>query len=396
MIDLEEATRLYNEAEEINSWFIPGLSDSDPYPKEDIQVLLKKAAELGSEDAYYHMIFDSEEQKTDFLKDLAYKNIPYACYHYSKYLLIYGSKELYVYWLKRAAGLGYPKAECEVGSMYLRGYILEQDFFTGLTYLNKASENNNVDALLCLSELYEKGCFGNIEKLEIIEKNPLLAFKLKEKAARLGDKESILWLSNSYFEGKIVPCDIAKSNELLESLVGTDHERFFDDKEKKAAAILAYRYEKGIGYAKDIQKAISYYRVALCDQYFPDADILKHIAKLYENIAEIDSAQSCYKSALSDLQPEINGDILYEYLLFLDKYKCCDNNVKKYLGKCADQAKQSYECTYCLAMCYLNGIGVSQDLKQAKYYLAECNRWAQLSTYKKERFPIIVNSNGSK
>lgn len=380
MIDIEEATRLLQKVEEMDSWFIPGLSDS--FPVEERQALLKKAAELGCEDAFNKIFFTTEEQKVDFLKTLALQNIPYACYHYSQYFRLYESKDLYVYWLKRAASLGFSEAEYEIGTMYLWGNIVNQNFFTGLSYLNKASENNNVNALVFLSILYEKGCFGNVDNLEIIPKDPQLAFSFRERAANLGDRDSIFWLSNSYYEGNFVSCDVVKSNKLLERLPETDQE---------AAAILALRYEKGIGYAKDIPKAISYYKIALSDQYCPNANILKHVARLYESIDEIDSAQSYYESALSDLQPEMHGDILYEYLLFLGKYKRSDENVKKYLEKCADQAKNNYDCTYCMGMCYSSGIGVIQDMDRAKYYLGECNKWAHLATYKSDKFPIIVN-----
>ncbi|CAI3956104.1 TPR repeat (TPR) (PDB:1KLX) [Commensalibacter communis] len=129
----------------------------------------------------------------------------------------------------------------------------EQELSLEKLELIKQDANKGVaEAQELLAELYENGDNG-------IEKDPFAAKEWYEKAAQQGNTDAMIGLSNMYQKGNGVPQDYAKSKEILEKAA-----------EQNVAAAqynLGILYSKGLGVPRNYTKAIEWYQKAATQEY---------------------------------------------------------------------------------------------------------------------------------
>ena len=98
---------------------------------------------------------------------------------------------------KKAADLGYAKAQHVVAFCYQYGLGTEKDEYAALEWYQKAAEQNHPQSISYMAGFYEHGLAG-------LEKNTDEAVRLWRKAAELGDKEAQFTLGNLYDFGMYV------------------------------------------------------------------------------------------------------------------------------------------------------------------------------------------------
>ncbi len=105
---------------------------------------------------------------------------------------------------RELAKAGGPKAQYRLGQMYYRGEGAPQDYAIALKWLQKAADNNVIDAQYFVALMHEN-------KQGVRRSNPTTAFKLYRKAAENGHAAAQLRIANIYAEGIIVPQDMQKA-----------------------------------------------------------------------------------------------------------------------------------------------------------------------------------------
>ena len=167
------------------------------------------------------------------------------------------------------------ESNCLLGTIYLFGLgTVAKDEFKAVEYFTKASENNDVNAIVLLANCYRNGvgCDKDDEKaFELISKikdsghpsaykvyadclffgngveaNPKKAFEYYQKASKAGEVSAIFMLGTLYHEGKGVPVDNKKA---LEYFLKAAEFNLPD-----ALKNVAYFYQNGIGVEKDFLK----------------------------------------------------------------------------------------------------------------------------------------------
>lgn len=102
--------------------------------------------------------------------------------------------------LKRAVNFGYSKAQYYYAKLLIDGIYVPKSYQKAITFLQKASLQNDVKAATLLGKLYIKG--------EGCEKNPILASDLFLTAANHGDTEAQYELALLFKDGIGVPVSI--------------------------------------------------------------------------------------------------------------------------------------------------------------------------------------------
>lgn len=138
----------------------------------------------------------------------------------------------------------YAPSQNLLGVIYIRGLDGNVDVRRGIEYLEKASDQNNVDAINSLGLIYLKG----IEVTPDLEKAKMYF----DKAILLGDTNALINLASMYLIGNGVKKNEKYAFELIEKAA------------KKNNAIaqfhLAEFYEKGEIVGKNIEKSKYWYR----------------------------------------------------------------------------------------------------------------------------------------
>ena len=98
---------------------------------------------------------------------------------------------------KKAADLGYAKAQHIVAFCYQHGLGIEKDEYAALEWYQKAAAQNHPQSISYMAFFYEHSLAG-------LEKNTDEAVRLWKKAAELGDKEAQFTLGNLYDMGMYV------------------------------------------------------------------------------------------------------------------------------------------------------------------------------------------------
>ena len=168
--------------------------------------------------------------------DMAQYNLGYSIYEA-------GSEES-LYWLNKAAENNNLQA-----IMYLASYYHNQDIKKAI-YYQKGAELNDSQAMLELSYLYENG--------EGVEKDDKKAVELLEEAFRLQNLEAMNELSIRYLEGRGVERNYEMAEALFNNIISLDES--LSEKEKASYNVyyqLAERYEE---FAKDDNAALEAYK----------------------------------------------------------------------------------------------------------------------------------------
>lgn len=137
--------------------------------------------------------------------------------------------------------------------MYLASYYHNQDIKKAIYYYQKGAELNDSQAMLELSYLYENG--------EGVEKDDKKAVELLEEAFRLQNLEAMNELSIRYLEGRGVERNYEIAEGLFNNIIALDES--LSEKETASYNVyyqLAERYEE---FAKDDNSALDAYKKGL-------------------------------------------------------------------------------------------------------------------------------------
>lgn len=263
-----------------------------------------------------------------------------------------------VYWFHAAAAQDLAEAQYNLGRCYLDGYGVNKNHHQAMEYLQKAAAKGIQPAKLLLARLLLTGIAADPEHkppLPAVQPDEKAALKLLEELAATGSAQAYL-LHAGHLIKKAEPGSHTKIVELLQkaiqlgdtdacSMLGdyllnapperrdekTARKLFEKASAKSAAAMakLAYMTENGYGSPPDLDKAFELYKNSMSKDFTALAAV--RLANYYmtgRGAAPMDIPQAVKLYTLA-----------------------------------AEQG--NYEAIYHLGECYLNGIGVEQDKKQA-------------------------------
>lgn len=148
-----------------------------------------------------------------------------------------------IFYYKRAAESGDPRAEYLLGSYYLHDF---DKVDSALRLLEKSAATNEPFALHKLGELYFKG--------DLVKKDACKAIEYLTKASSLGHAKSDVYLGLSFMSGECVNIDYAKAymhfNRAAEAGLPIAH------------YYIAVMYENGMHVERDCFNALKYYNKA--------------------------------------------------------------------------------------------------------------------------------------
>ena len=237
--------------------------DSVDYDKalecfEKAVLLGKKEAnyEIGS---YWHQKAGNIEKAMSYYEKDAGENSKFSFYNmgmiYKLGLGDIGSDSIkYMTYIKQAAEMGAPHAECEYGIILLEGKLLKKDVKSAIKWLEKAYSQKSWHAGSILSEMYYKGT----EVPRDMEKG----FSILKTCAENGHKDSYSLLGAKYALGEGVVRDY-------------DQSFFWFNKSAELGYLngmynLGLSYVNGWGTQKDVKKGEELLKAAK-EKGFPDA-----------------------------------------------------------------------------------------------------------------------------
>lgn len=239
---------------------------------------------------------------------------------------------------------------------YSSGYGgMQPDKIKQIEWLNRGIESNETTCMVEMAQL----CMSEDSTYQTIH-NPQRAIELLKKATRHGSGEAYFIMGNCYYNGKYLPKDDDKAFECWSKSV--------ELKCFEAASNLAYAYIYGVGCAKDVQKGIDQYKLAIkhgsgfsanklfyiywAGEYGVEKDMI--LAKKYLlEAARLGDSHGCF----------ILGKHYYTGEGLMDKNT---GQAFVYMKKAADMGHID-ACNY-LAYFYENGIGVDKNPQKAKEY----------------------------
>lgn len=172
--------------------------------------------------------------------------------------------------LESAAQKGYPRAEDNLGALYMNGGDgVSANSQEAVAWTIKAADQGLVSAEARLASIYDQGLCGQ-------QKNDDEALRWYEAAAKGGDENSMKWMSNRYSSGIRVPKDFQKGLAwaLLPAQAG----------DQQACAIVAlYYYVGGLGVEKNKTLAWIWSDLAL-QRAKGDEDYLPSTKALHEQL----------------------------------------------------------------------------------------------------------------
>lgn len=168
-----------------------------------------------------------------------------------------------------------------LGTHYLEGKCVSQNFGLGMGKLAKSGNDGNIDAQLRLSEIYYSG-----NQQENLDSDPKRGFEWLSKAADSGSVPAQFKIGMSYWKGEGVAKDIDKAAYWLGKaaekrnvdamremgmlcLSGKDLDKAMywlleacSLGDAKSAAQIGYNYRHGIAAEVNYEKALKYYKIA--------------------------------------------------------------------------------------------------------------------------------------
>ncbi len=167
----------------------------------------------------------------------------------------------FVYWIRKAAEQGDGEAERILGEAYIKfdnNKVLPTDYNKAIVWLDRAVMHNNIEAMVCLMEVYSEG-FG--VPVNAVKVNNLV----NEITAKMKDNEYTEEILGMIDRITKVAINIGKYYyELGKFEVSFSHfEQAYDaDKTGEAARWLGVCYKNGFGVKKNKKKAKEYFKEA--------------------------------------------------------------------------------------------------------------------------------------
>lgn len=146
---------------------------------------------------------------------------------------------------KEAAEAGDADGQYEYGKMLYDGFVFEQDRDLAVYWLGEASAQDHVPATAKLAQIY-------YTDQDFYQKD--LALKWLNRAAFLGDPESLYIMGNLYIEGDMVEKDWAKGFEYYQKSAAKGY--------VKAQGAVAKSYHEGLGTPQNYHLAAKWYEQA--------------------------------------------------------------------------------------------------------------------------------------
>ena len=209
-----------------------------------------KAAEYGNTHSMYQLsgiYYDSEPR--DYVRAFKYCSQASELGHVkaklnlgSMYLRGQGVEQNYQKALEcyqEASNLGNAKAKFCLGVMYENGYAVEQDLSQALRFYVEAYEQGFIDAIFNIGHLHELG-YGSKPEYDT-------ALHHYQTEAKKGNADAIYNLALMYFKGAGVEKDLTISAELYSKAVQMGHDR--------AKCNYALLLKNGFGVSKDVKQA---------------------------------------------------------------------------------------------------------------------------------------------
>jgi TPR repeat protein len=209
-------------------------------------------------------------------------------------------KKLAFEYLLKAAELGYPEAQYDIGNLYDHGIFVAKDEKIALSWYEKSAKQGNAQAQYNLGVYYSKGI--------VVEKDFKKAFEWYSKSASQGYILATYNLALAYYQGNGVKQDDVKAVSLLEKCAI----RGFDIAQYNLASILY-----GSGKNKSLVTAYVWFKVYLNQG---GEEYAKYAKKGIEGIV-----QKLDKKSLDDAEKL--------YLITVDKVKQHAENRPLFEGK---------------------------------------------------------------
>ena len=149
-------------------------------------------------------------------------------------------------WFRKAAELGHPKAQYNLGVCYANGIGVQKDMKEAVRWFRKAAEQGIAEAQ------FSVGCYFLYE--DGVVKNPEEAVRWFRKASEQGDVAAQYYLGACYTDGIGVQKDMAEAVKWLRKPAeqGVTDAQYF----------LGICYTYGLGVQKDIAEAVKWFRKA--------------------------------------------------------------------------------------------------------------------------------------
>lgn len=197
--------------------------------------MYKKAAELGTSEAYFRLGLIYERGETGIKQ-----NYPEALNYYSK-----------------AAAEGHTKAEANLGAMYYNGLGTKQNYAEALRLFQKAAAKDNPAAINNLALMTLKGEGG-------LSADKPKALKLFHRAALFGDDNALKNLGNMHYKGIGIKANPEKAFKYyLLSAQKNNPDAMYK---------VAIMYEQGIGISKNAKEA-EYWKTVLSEAGYDTAKL---------------------------------------------------------------------------------------------------------------------------
>lgn len=157
-----------------------------------------------------------------------------------------GDVEMDIEKVKQDAQEGDCDALYALGMAYLFGWDVEEDRALGYSYLRKAVEGGQTEAMTLLVRLFMQGEYDGMGSEE--------AAQLAIRASKDSIPDAMLYAGLAYMDGVSVKQDYSKALRLFRNAANKGS--------SEARVNLAYLYQEGLGVPKDEAKAFKLYRTA--------------------------------------------------------------------------------------------------------------------------------------
>ena len=154
--------------------------------------------------------------------------------------------------MKQSAESNFAPAQFELGEMYLNGLGIEKDFSQGLSWIKKAADQKEGNALVRLGTF---ALFGIDDFGKKVEPDYEKAFELFKKSAAADNFAGMYYLAEFYNSGLSDEKNEHEARKLFDSILKSSNEYSFVFK--------ALMYEIGTGVEQNLLEAKKYYGMAL-------------------------------------------------------------------------------------------------------------------------------------
>jgi len=265
---------------------------------------------------------------------------------------------------KLAADQGHAEAQCNLGSMLLRGEGVDQDLAEAVNLFRKAVDQGSANAQFNLSSWMLECGAG-------VDQDPVEAVNLLRKAADQGHAEAQFKLGDMLRTGKNVDQDLSKAIDLFSRAAAEGHAKsrsylvqMADQGHPEAQYEMGMVYVEGYwGVDRDIEKGAGLFKLAADQGHAESQFCLAQMYFMGEGVAQdMEKAAGLFKLAADQ-----GYGIARDYLggMYEKGY-----GVPQDLGRAVEEYQKESECgnpvaTLNLAYCIRIGLGVTADPDRA-------------------------------